>query len=123
MITNMSIYVGEFLPKVLEISTRLEAAKARLVALPRPSLLDTAKGLLPWETNRDITNQQLADRIAAAEAEVRQLQGLLAVAERHTIQHLIDLLECVPQDRDNFMIVRESLIYARALAKIEEQSV
>lgn len=115
----MSVHVGEYEPNVTTICKRLDAARARLAALPRPSLLETASAALPWDT----TGQQAADAVADAEAEVKQLFHLLAVAERSTIQHLIDLLECIPQERDNFTIIREALIYARALAQIEEQTI
>jgi hypothetical protein len=115
----MSIYVGQFAPKVTELVQRLNAAKAKLAALPRPSVLDTALSALPWEN----AESGRAQAVATAEAEVQQLRHLLAVAERSTVQHLIDLLECIPQERDNFTIIREALIYARALAQIEEQTV
>lgn len=115
----MSIFVGEYQPKVTQLVQRLSTAKAHLATLPRPTVLDAAVSALPWDT----TESARAQAVAEAEAEVKQLLHLLAVAERVTIQHLIDLLECIPQERDNFTIIREALIYARALAQIEEQTI
>lgn len=112
----MSIHTGEYTPKITQLAARLDHARAHLAALPRPSVLESAIQALPWDT----AESDRAEAVANAEAEVRQLMHLLAVAERTTIQHLIDLLECIPQDRENFTIVREALLYARALAKIEE---
>lgn len=113
------MFVGEYQPKVTELVHRLNAAKAHLAALPRPTVLENAVSALPWDT----TESSRADAVATAESEVRQLMRLLAAAERSTIQHLIDLLECIPQERDNFTIIREALVYARALAQAEESQV
>lgn len=112
----MSTDVGEYTPKITVLAARLDHARAHLAALPRPSVLDTAKASLPWDTQT-----QAVERLARAEADVQQLQQLMAVAERTTINHLLDLLECVPQDRENFHIIREALLYTRALAKAKEQ--
>lgn len=110
---------GPFEPNVTTICKRLDAARAKLAALPRPSLLEAAKTALPWENNE----AQASAAVADAEAEVKQLFRMLAIAERAAVQHVIDLLECIPQDRENFTIVREALLYARALARVEEQMI
>lgn len=102
----------EYMPKVTQLCNRLEAARAKLAAIPRHTLLP----VLPW----DNAGQNTVRVIAETEADIKQLEQLLHVAERNTIQHLLDLLECIPQDRDNYTIVREALLYARALAKLEE---
>lgn len=110
---------GEYRPKVTVLTQRLYAAKAHLAALPRPSVVASAVAALPWDTTESVR----AQAIEAAQAEVQQIQKLLEVAERNTIQHLIDLLECLPQDFTNWSIIREALAYARALAQAEESQV
>lgn len=115
----MSIHVGEYTPKITQLAARLDHARAHLAALPRPSVLETAKASLPWETPQTAA----VETLARAEADVQQLMQLLAVAERSTLNHLLDLLECVPQDRENFHIIREALLYTRALAKAKESQV
>lgn len=113
----MSVHAGEYTPKITQLAARLDDARAHLAALPRPSVLETAAAAMPWETQT-----RAVEALARAEADVSQLYQLLAVAERVTVNHLLDLLECIPQDRENFHIIREALIYTRALAKAKEQS-
>lgn len=45
----------------------------------------------------------------------------LHVAERECLAHVIDEVECIPEERDNYPMLREALIYLRALAKVLEQ--
>lgn len=111
----MSVHVGDYTPKITVLVARLEHARAHLAALPRPSVLETAVSALPWETQTEAV-----EALARAEADVAQLLQLLAMAERSTVNHLLDLLECIPQDRENFHIIREALLYTRALAKAQE---
>lgn len=42
-------------------------------------------------------------------------------AEMEAILHIIDEVECIPEERDNYVPRREALIYLRALAKALEQ--
>lgn len=114
----MSIHAGEYTPKITVLATRLDHARAHLAALPRPSVIESAVAALPWETQTETV-----ETLARAEADVAQLQQLIAVAERSTLQHVLDLLECIPRDRENFLILAEALIYTRALAKAKESQV
>lgn len=111
----MAVFGGEFLPVVIEVAHRLDAAKAKLAALPRPGV-ESATGL-PW----DHTSEDRQHRIDEAEAEVHRLEGLMSAAERHTLHHVVDLLECIEQTQENYRILREALTYARALASIEDR--
>lgn len=114
----MSVHVGEYTPKITQLAARLDHARAHLAALPRPSVLETAVAALPWETQTEAV-----ETLARAEEDVKQIYQLLGVAERATVNHLLDLLECIPQDRENFRIIREALVYTRALAKAKEQTI
>lgn len=100
----MAVFGGEFLPVVVEVARRLEGAQAQLAAMPPQS----APG---WDQRR----------MDEAQAEVRRLQQMMTSAERHTLHHIIDLLECIPQDLGNYLTIREALQYARALASIEDK--
>lgn len=53
-------------------------------------------------------------------AAIQIVTTRLHQAERDAIAHAIDLVESVPQDRTNFVPLREALVYLRAVAKAEE---
>lgn len=111
----MSTHAGEYTPKITQLAARLDHARAHLAALPRPSVLETAVSALPWDTQTEAV-----DALARAEADVKQLLQLVAIAERSAIQLILDKLESIPQDQDNYLIIREALILGRALAKAKE---
>lgn len=54
-------------------------------------------------------------------AAIRIVTINLHAAERDGLMHAIDLVESVPQDRDNWQLLREALVYMRAVAKAQEQ--
>lgn len=106
-----------YIPKVTKVAQDLDAARARLAALPRPSqFADTASNRPVWEH----TDQHHAEAVEHAQADVKQLELLLAVHMRTTLQHVIDVVSCVPQERDNYQLLREAERYLLALAKIQE---
>lgn len=108
---------GEFLPKITTIANQLEKARHQLAALPRPLRDDPHHVTAEWDhTDHD---RQLA--IEAAEAEVKRLESALAVQQRSTVQHIIDIVSCIPQERENFQLLREAERYLLALAKVQEQ--
>jgi hypothetical protein len=107
-----------YIPKVTKIAEQLDSARAHLAALPRPSLFeDTVSNRPVWEH----TEQHHAEAVEHAQADVRQLELLLAVHMRTTLQHVIDVVSCIPQERDNYQLLREAERYLLALAKIQEQ--
>lgn len=52
---------------------------------------------------------------------IRVVVQRLHQAEREAILHAIDEVECIPEERDNYIPRREALRYLRALAKVMEQ--
>lgn len=54
-------------------------------------------------------------------AAIRIVAERLHAAERDATAHVIELIESVPQERDNYQLLREALAWLRALAKAEEQ--
>jgi hypothetical protein len=105
---------GEVLPKITRIAGQLDAARAFVAAIPRPNTEDPDK--LPWQH----TNAARAEAIASGTAAVRQLETLLALQQKITLQHVIDLVSCIPEDQGNYLVLREAERYLLALSEIQE---
>jgi len=101
-------------PKVEQIAGQLSRARAALAQLPQPYVADRTG--MPWEH----TNQDRMRAIADAEAHIKELETKLAHYQRTTLQHVIDVVSCIPQERDNYSLLREAERYLLALAKIQE---
>jgi hypothetical protein len=106
------------IPAIEQVARDLDQARATLAGLPRPSWTQKM-AQMPWNH----TEIERMETLALAEAKVLALEHKLAQYQRRTLQHVIDLVSSIPQERDNFYFVREAERYLHALAKIQESLV
>jgi hypothetical protein len=71
-------------------------------------------------TTRDQADRGTREDLIAVEAEILTLSAQLRAAQRKALVRVLDAVETVPEERDNWRQLREALLGLRVILRVEE---